>query len=102
MLIAIAASSRRASRSVASGRRARLRLRALRRGGERSPSGTLATPREPILKPGTKRGFAAVVALVHDVEAERVVVGLPLSLSGGDSAQTLETREFAAKLHALV
>ena len=66
------------------------------------PTGTLATPREPILKPGTKRGFAAVVALVRDVEAERVVVGLPLSLSGGDSAQTLETREFAAKLQRSV
>jgi putative Holliday junction resolvase len=62
------------------------------------PTGTLATPREPILRPGTKRGFAAVVALVRDVEAERVVVGLPLSLSGRDSAQTLETRAFAAKL----
>ncbi len=26
------------------------------------------------------------------------MVGLPLSLSGGDSAQTVETREFAASL----
>ena len=66
------------------------------------PSGTLATPREPILKPGTKRGFAALVALVSDVQAERVVVGLPLSLSGQDSAQTTETRAFAAKLAAAV
>ncbi|MGH2917320.1 MAG: Holliday junction resolvase RuvX, partial [Solirubrobacteraceae bacterium] len=27
-----------------------------------------------------------------------VVVGLPLSLAGGDSAQTVEAREFAARL----
>jgi putative Holliday junction resolvase len=29
---------------------------------------------------------------------QRVVVGLPLSLAGGDSAQTAETRAFAARL----
>ena len=52
------------------------------------PSGTLATPREPVLRPATKRGFAALLALIEELEAERVIVGLPLSLSGGDSAQT--------------
>jgi putative holliday junction resolvase len=61
------------------------------------PSGTLATPLEPVLKPASKRGFAALVALVTD-DVERVVVGLPLSLSGGDSAQTTETRTFAERL----
>lgn len=62
------------------------------------PSGTLATPREPVLRPGTKKGFAALRALIAELEAERVIVGLPLSLSGGDSAQTVEVREFAARL----
>jgi putative Holliday junction resolvase len=62
------------------------------------PTGTLATPLEPVLRPGSKRGFAALVALVTSVGAERVVVGLPLSLSGGDSAQTRETRAFADRL----
>ena len=33
-----------------------------------------------------------------ELGAERVVVGLPLSLSGADSAQTTETRAFAARL----
>jgi len=37
-------------------------------------------------------------ALAQRLEVERVVVGLPLSLSGSDSAQTAETREFAALL----
>ena len=34
------------------------------------------------------------------LSAERVVVGLPLSLSGGDSAQTTETRAFAERLQS--
>jgi putative Holliday junction resolvase len=35
---------------------------------------------------------------VEELEAERVVVGLPLSLGGGETTQTEETREFAARL----
>lgn len=66
------------------------------------PTGTLATPLEPVLRPGTKKGFAQLVSLVTQLEAEHVVVGLPLSLSGRDSAQTTETRGFAAKLAAAV
>jgi len=62
------------------------------------PTGTLATPLDPVLQPGTKKGFRRVVALVEETGAQRVVVGLPLSLSGGDSAQTLETRAFAERL----
>jgi putative holliday junction resolvase len=64
------------------------------------PTGTLATPLEPVLRPASKRGFARLVALVGELDAERVVVGLPLSLSGGDSAQTRETRAFAERLSA--
>jgi putative holliday junction resolvase len=62
------------------------------------PTGVLATPLEPVLAPGTRRGIARLRALVRELEAERIVVGLPLSLSGGNSAQTAETRAFAAKL----
>jgi putative Holliday junction resolvase len=36
--------------------------------------------------------------VVESLDVELVVVGLPLSLSGGDSAQTRETRAFAALL----
>jgi putative Holliday junction resolvase len=56
------------------------------------PSGTLATPLEPVLRPGSKHGFAALRELVAALGVERVIVGLPLSLSGADSAQTRETR----------
>ena len=62
------------------------------------PTGTLATPIEPVLRPATRKGFARVCDLVREREAGRVVVGLPLSLSGADSAQTRETRAWAARL----
>lgn len=66
------------------------------------PSGTIATPLDPILQAGTRKGLKRVAALAEELGAERVVVGLPLSLSGGDSAQTAETREFAERLQAIV
>jgi putative Holliday junction resolvase len=42
--------------------------------------------------------MARLGALVRDLDAERVVVGLPLSLSGTDSGQTAEARDFARRL----
>jgi putative Holliday junction resolvase len=66
------------------------------------PSGTLASPRDPVLKPASKTGFAQLIGLVTSLEVSRVVVGLPLSLSGRDSAQTRETRAFAARLAAAI
>jgi putative Holliday junction resolvase len=62
------------------------------------PSGTLATPLEPVLRPGTKVGLRQIAALAHELGVERVIVGLPVSLRGGDSAQTRETRQFADSL----
>ena len=66
------------------------------------PTGTLATPIEPVLRPATRKGFGRLVELVRDRGAERVVVGLPLTLSGADSDQTRETRAFAERLGAAV
>jgi putative Holliday junction resolvase len=66
------------------------------------PTGTLATPLEPILRPGTRKGLQRIAALVRELGAQAVVVGLPLSLSGGDSAQTTETRAFAERLQRLL
>jgi putative Holliday junction resolvase len=64
------------------------------------PSGTVATPIEPVAAPATRRGMAALERLVRERQVTRVVVGLPLSLSGADSQQTREAREFAARLAA--
>jgi putative Holliday junction resolvase len=62
------------------------------------PTGTVATPLEPVLTPASRRGIGRLRALVTELDAERVIVGLPLSLSGGDSAQTGEARAFARRL----
>ncbi|MGN6373204.1 MAG: Holliday junction resolvase RuvX [Solirubrobacteraceae bacterium] len=64
------------------------------------PTGTIVTPIEAVERPATRRGLGAILALVHDREVERVVVGLPLSLRGEDTEQTREAREFAAVLAA--
>jgi len=66
------------------------------------PTGTLATPLEPVARPGTKKGLNRIRQLAGEVGAERIVVGLPVSLAGGDSAQTRETRSFADRLKAVV
>ena len=62
------------------------------------PTGTLATPIDPVLRPATRKGLARIVELVTEREVTRVVVGLPLSLSGADSAQTTQTRAWTARL----
>jgi putative Holliday junction resolvase len=62
------------------------------------PTGTIVTPIETVPNPGTRRGLAKIEELVHECEVERVVVGLPLSLRGGDSEQTREARAFARTL----
>ena len=62
------------------------------------PTGTLATPLEPILRPNTRKGFNRLLATIRAHEPGTVVVGLPLSLSGRDSAQTREARAFAETL----
>jgi putative holliday junction resolvase len=66
------------------------------------PTGVLATPIDPVLEPGSRRGRARLRDLVDELDAERVVVGLPLTLSGGESAQTAETRAFASALERVL
>jgi putative holliday junction resolvase len=62
------------------------------------PSGAVVTPIEPVLRPGSRRGLGALQRIVREREVDRVVVGLPLSLRGHDTAQTRETRAFAERL----
>jgi putative Holliday junction resolvase len=61
-------------------------------------TGTIVTPIDIVEHPATKRGVASILDLVRAREVELVVVGLPLSLSGSDTDQTRETREFADRL----
>ena len=62
------------------------------------PTGVLATPLDPVTKANTRKGLDRLRTVVRETGAERVVVGLPLRLSGGDSEQTAEARAFAERL----
>jgi putative Holliday junction resolvase len=62
------------------------------------PTETIVTPLAVVARPGSRRGLAQLQELVREREVGRVVVGLPLSLAGGDTQQTRETREFADRL----
>jgi putative Holliday junction resolvase len=66
------------------------------------PTGTLASPIDPVLRPASRKGLATLAALVREREVGRVVVGLPLGLSGEDTEQTREARAFAARLGELL
>ena len=66
------------------------------------PTGTLATPVAPVERPATRKGLARLAEIVAEREVERVVVGLPVGLSGDDTDQTRETRQFADRLRARV
>lgn len=66
------------------------------------PTGTLATPLGAVERPASRKGLARLAALARNHEAERVVVGLPLTLAGEEGQQARATREFAARLGELV
>jgi putative Holliday junction resolvase len=66
------------------------------------PTGTLARPVGAIDRPGTRRGLERIARLVRNERAERVVVGLPLTLAGNEGEQARLTREWAARLGELV
>jgi putative Holliday junction resolvase len=66
------------------------------------PTGTLATPIEHIERPGTRKGLVRVADLAREREVGRIVVGLPLGLSGDDTDQTRETRAWADRLRERV
>jgi putative Holliday junction resolvase len=62
------------------------------------PSGTLATPLDVVERPDTRKGLARLGALATELEAELVLVGLPLTLSGERGHQARAAERFAAQL----
>jgi putative holliday junction resolvase len=62
------------------------------------PSGTLATPL-PVIEPPEA---LAVSELVAEHGVERVVVGLPVHLSGEEGSQAALARTFCAELEAIL
>ena len=62
------------------------------------PTQIIVTPLPVVERPATRKGFARVLGLIREHGVKTVVVGLPLGLSGDDTAQTVETRAFAERL----
>jgi putative Holliday junction resolvase len=65
-------------------------------------TGTIARPVGVIVQAASDNGLAEVQALVRDHEAERVVVGMPLTLRGERGEQAVETETFVDALRATV
>jgi putative Holliday junction resolvase len=63
-------------------------------------TGTIARPVCVVERAASDAGLARVAALVAEHGAERVVVGLPLTLRGERGAQARETERFVAALRA--
>ena len=62
------------------------------------PTGTLVRPLAAVEPPDPAR----IAALAQELGAERVVVGLPISLSGEEGEQARLTRAFAEQLGNLI
>ncbi len=57
-------------------------------------TGTIATPIEAVSDPASEGGITRLAELVGELGVERVVVGLPVSLSGEEGAQADEVKKF--------
>jgi putative Holliday junction resolvase len=60
----------------------------------------LATPLKVI--PYTKSAAEEIAALVAASDVDTVIIGMPYMLDGGESLMTVQTKNFAAKLRALI
>jgi putative holliday junction resolvase len=66
------------------------------------PTGTLARPLRIVRDASSDEGLQELSDLVRAEEAERVVVGLPLTLRGEVGKQAEETERFVAALEAVL
>jgi putative Holliday junction resolvase len=67
------------------------------------PTGTIATPLTVIERSGdADADRAAIAAVVREVGAERVVVGVPVRLAGGEGPAARAARDEAAALAGVV
>ena len=66
------------------------------------PTGTVARPVGVVERARSEAGLARLVELVREHGAERVVVGLPLTMRGERGEQAAETEEFVLLLRQAV
>jgi len=66
------------------------------------PTGTLARPVGVIERAGTEAGLERLVELIATEGAERVVVGVPLTLRGERGEQAVETERFVDQLRQAI
>jgi putative Holliday junction resolvase len=66
------------------------------------PTGTLARPIGVIERAGTEAGLERLVELIASEGAERVVVGVPLTLRGERGEQAVETERFVDQLRRAI
>ncbi|MCO7203909.1 Holliday junction resolvase RuvX [Microbacterium sp. CnD16-F] len=62
------------------------------------PDGLLAVPVETV--PRAETSVARIVEIAREYDAVEVLVGLPISLGGAETASTTDAREFAIALDA--
>lgn len=62
------------------------------------PGGRMAFPLATLPRTTRDKLFADLLAVIEKEGVERIVVGLPLTLQGGDSESTRRARNFAASL----
>jgi putative Holliday junction resolvase len=64
------------------------------------PTGTVARPLDVVERAGSPAGLAAILELARREGADRIVVGLPVTLRGERGSQAEETERFVAALNA--
>ncbi|MGZ4198602.1 MAG: Holliday junction resolvase RuvX [Thermoleophilia bacterium] len=65
-------------------------------------TGSIARPLTVVARAGSAGGLEAIKGLVSAEGATQVVVGLPVSLDGGEHGQAREVRSFVARLRRAV
>lgn len=65
------------------------------------PTGTVARPLQAVESAGTEQGLARLAELARNEEADRIVVGLPVTLRGERGGQAQETERFLEALRAV-
>ena len=62
------------------------------------PTGVVVTPLPAIARPETEAGLDAIAAVARKAGVARIVVGLPVSLSGEEGSQAAAARSFAGRV----